>query len=345
MPAAVTLKRHRIAGLLILALLLLLATVAGIAVGARSLSPDAVLHALTCPDGWPLSCTASTPTDQIVRELRLPRTGLALLTGLALGIAGVLIQGYTRNPLADAGLLGLNAGAAFLAALSMHLFALTRPDQYIWFALAGALIAGVVVFGVSSVGGGTASPLSLVLAGAAVTALLTALTNAVVLLDPAALDTYRFWVVGTVAGHDMSVLRQVLPFLVLGALLALVAAPGLNALGLGEDVARGLGVHVGRNRALGLAAVVLLTGAATAAVGPISFLGLIVPHLARLLTGPDNRWLLPYSGLLGALLLLLADIAGRVVARPGELQTGIVLAAIGAPFFIAFVRRRKMVGL
>ncbi|GAB2729138.1 FecCD family ABC transporter permease [Nocardia thraciensis] len=345
MPAAVTLKRRRVAGLLILALLLLLATVAGIAVGARTLPLDAVYHALTCPDGWPLSCPSSSPADQIVRELRLPRTGLALLTGLALGVAGALIQGYTRNPLADAGLLGLNAGAAFLAALSMHLFALTRPDQYIWFAFAGALIAGLVVFGVSSVGGGAASPLSLVLAGAAVTALLTALTNAVVLLDPMALDTYRFWVVGTVAGHDVGVLRQVLPFLVLGALLALVAAPGLNALGLGEDVARGLGVRVGRNRALGLAAVVLLTGAATAAVGPISFLGLVVPHIARLFTGPDNRWLLPYSGLLGALLLLLADIAGRVVARPGELQTGIVLAAIGAPFFIAFVRRRKMVGL
>ncbi|BCK56439.1 FecCD family ABC transporter permease [Nocardia wallacei] len=345
MPARVTLQRHRVAGLLVLAVLLLVVTAAGIAVGARSLSLDAVYHALSCPDGWPLTCPASTPADQIVRELRLPRTGLALLTGLALGIAGALIQGYTRNPLADAGLLGLNAGAAFLAALSIHLFALTRPDQYIWFAFAGALIAGLVVFGVSAVGGGAASPLSLVLAGAAATALLQALTNAVVLLDPTALDTYRFWVVGTVAGHDTDVLRQVLPFLLLGTVLALVAAPGLNALGLGEDVARGLGVNVGRNRALGLAAVVLLTGAATAAVGPISFLGLVVPHLARMLTGPDHRWLLPYSGLLGALLLLLADIAGRVVARPGEMQTGIVLAAIGAPCFIWFVRRRKAVGL
>nr|WP_276514900.1 iron ABC transporter permease [Nocardia transvalensis] len=318
---------------------------AGIAVGARSLSPDAVLHALTCPGGWPLSCPASTPADQIVRELRLPRTGLALITGLALGIAGALIQGYTRNPLADGGLLGLNAGAAFLAALSIHLFALTRPEQFIWFALAGALIAGLVVFGVSAVGGGTASPLGLVLAGAAVTALLQALTNAVMLLNPAALDTFRFWVVGSVAGHDVSVLRQVLPFLIAGTVLAFVAAPGLNALGLGEDVARGLGVNVGRNRMLGLAAIVLLTGASTAAVGPISFLGLMVPHLARMLTGPDQRWLLPYSGLLGAIVLLLADVAGRVVARPGELQTGIVLAAIGAPCFIWFVRRRKTVGL
>ncbi|WP_024804716.1 iron ABC transporter permease [Nocardia sp. BMG51109] len=345
MPAAVTLTRHRVAGLLILTMLLLVAVAAGIAVGARSLSLDTVYHALTCPGGWPLSCPAVTPEDQIVRELRLPRTGLALITGLALGIAGALIQGYTRNPLADAGLLGLNAGAAFLAALSIHLFALTRPEQYIWFAFAGALIAGVVVFAASSAGGGTASPLGLVLAGAAVTALLQALTNAVVLLDPAALDTYRYWVVGTVAGHDANVLVQVLPFLALGTVLALLAAPGLNALGLGEDVARGLGVNVGRNRALGLAAVVLLTGAATAAVGPISFLGLVVPHLARLFTGPDHRWLLPYSGLLGALLLLLADIVGRLVARPGELQTGIVLAAVGAPCFIWFVRRRKAVGL
>ncbi|GAB2655967.1 iron ABC transporter permease [Nocardia goodfellowii] len=280
-----------------------------------------------------------------MRGLRLPRTALALVCGLALGITGALIQGYTRNPLSDAGLLGLNSGAAFLAALSVYLFSFTAPRQYIGFAFAGTLLAGLVVFGASSLGGGKASPLSLVLAGAAVAAFLQAMTNAVVLLDPAALDTYRFWVVGTVAGRDAQVFWQVLPFLMIGSVLAVAAAPGLNLLTLGDEVARGLGVHIGRSRALGLAAIVLLCGAATAAIGPIVFLGLIVPHLARVLTGPDYRWLIPCSGLLGGLLLLVADIAGRVVNRPGELEVGVMLAAIGAPFFIAHVRRRKLVSL
>ncbi|MBL1074000.1 iron ABC transporter permease [Nocardia sp. 2] len=345
MPVVVTTRRRRLFGLLLLVVLLLCALAASIALGSRAIGLGAVYDALTCPGGLPLTCPADGTEAQIVRELRLPRTGLALITGLALGMAGALIQGYTRNPLADAGLLGLNAGAAFLAALSIHLFALTEPAQYIWFAFLGALIAGVVVFGISSIGGGKASPLALVLAGAAATAFLQAMTNIVVLLDMDALNTYRYWVVGDIAGHDAAVFWQVLPFLALGVLLALMAGPGLNLLALGDDVARGLGVNLGRSRALGLAAIVLLAGAATAAVGPIAFLGLIVPHLARAVTGPDNRWLIPYAGLIGAITLIFADTLGRLIARPGELQAGFTLAVIGAPFFILLVRRRKLVSL
>ncbi|GGK38280.1 FecCD family ABC transporter permease [Nocardia camponoti] len=345
-PGAI--RRRRLTGLLLLCVLLAVAAIAGIAIGTRSLSPvtvtDALTHALGCAGG-PFTCPATSVAEEIVRELRLPRTALAIAAGAALGIAGALIQGYTRNPLADAGLLGLNAGAGFLAALSIFLFGFTAPSQYIWFAFAGAAIAGVVVFGAASAGGGKAGPLSLVLAGAAVTAFLQAMTNAVITIDNSALDTYRFWVVGTVAGREANVFWQVITFLLVGAVMALAAAPGLNLLGLGDDVARGLGVNVERARAFGLVTVVLLSGAATAAVGPIAFLGLVVPHLARTITGPDYRWLLPYSAVMGALLLLVADIAGRVVARPGELQVGVMLAAIGAPFFLALVRRKRVVAI
>ncbi|MEV0545936.1 iron ABC transporter permease [Nocardia salmonicida] len=343
-----TVRRRRLTGLLLLVVLLTVAVVASIAVGTRSLAPttvfDAVTHALGCVGG-PFHCPARSTAEEIVRELRLPRTALALFAGVALGVAGALIQGYTRNPLADAGLLGLNAGAGFLAALSIFLFGFTAPAQYIWFAFAGSAIAGVIVFGVSSIGGGKASPLSLILAGAAVTAFLQAMTNAIIVLDNAALDTYRFWVVGNVAGREAEVFWEVLPFLVVGVGMAVAAAPSLNLLSLGDDVARGLGVDVTRARAIGLFAVVLLSGGATAAIGPIAFLGLVVPHMARTITGPDNKWLIPYSGLLGGLLLLIADVVGRVIARPGELQVGVMLAAIGAPFFIALVRRKKLVSL
>lgn len=340
-----TARRRRLAGLALLAALPAL-LILGVAVGSRTISPTAVYqtleYALSCPDG-PFRCAARSTDEQIVRGLRLPRTALAVVTGMALGLTGALVQGYTRNPLADGGLLGLTAGAGFLSALSMYLFAFTTPIQYIWFAFAGTLLAGLAVFAASGIGTGRGGPLSLILAGAAMTAFLQALTNAIVALDVTTLDSYRFWVIGEMGGRDASVFWQVLPFLVVGTLLALAAAPGLNLLGLGEDMARGLGVHIGRSRMVGLTAVVLLCGAATAAVGPIAFLGLAVPHIARACAGSDHRWLLPYSALFGAAVLLVADIAGRIVARPAELQVGVVLSILGVPFFIALVRRRKPV--
>ncbi|WP_245814041.1 FecCD family ABC transporter permease [Rhodococcus marinonascens] len=330
-------RRRRLVGLGVLVILLVLVLLASVAIGARPLSFAEIFHALFDADG--------SQADIIVHTLRAPRTALGLIVGIALGVAGALIQGHTRNPLADAGLLGLSAGAAFLVVLSMYLFGFTAPSEYLWFAFAGTFAASVIVFGLSSIGNGGASPLSLALAGAAVAFFLQAMTNAVIIIDQASLDSFRFWVVGSVAGRGFDVLWQVLPFLIFGLILALVSTPGLNVLSLGEDVARSLGTNIAASRALGILAITLLIGAATAACGPIAFIGLVVPHVARAITGSDYRWLVPYAGLLGGTMLVTADVLGRVVVRPGELQVGIVLAVFGAPFFIALVRRRKLARL
>jgi len=320
-----------------LAVLLAASALLSVAVGSRAISPAGVWGALLSPTG--------SDDDVVVRALRLPRTVVGLTVGIALGLAGALIQGHTRNPLADPGLLGVSAGAAFAVVVAIYALRVSTPLGYVWFAFGGALAASAAVFALGAVRAAASTPVTLALAGAAVSALLGALTSALVLLDEQTLDAYRFWAVGSVAGRGLDVLLPVLPFLVGGALLALAHSPALNTLGLGEDVARALGLRVGLTRAAGIASVTLLTGGAVAVAGPIGFVGLVVPHVARALTGPDYRWLLPFSGLLGAILLLLADVVGRVVVRPGELQAGIVLAVVGAPFFIALVRRRRLVSL
>ena len=328
----------RVLGLWLLVAVVVLTCALSIAVGTRSIGLGTVWHALL--DG-------SAPGDEtvIVRQLRVPRTLLGLLAGSSLGVAGALMQGHTRNPLGDPGLLGVTAGASFAVVLSIWLFGVGSPSGYIWFALAGSLLGSVAVYLIGSAGRGGATPVSLALAGSALSSLLYALVQAITIRERTALDAFRFWVVGALAGRDADVVGQVLPFIAVGLLLALVNAPALNLLGLGEDVARGLGQRIWLARGTGLLAITLLTGAVTAACGPIAFVGLVVPHVARALTGPDHRWLIPYAGLLGAAFLLLADVLGRIAARPGELQVGIVLAVLGAPFFIALVRRRRLVAL
>jgi iron complex transport system permease protein len=330
-------RRRRLLTVAGLAVALVVSCLASVAVGAKDIPLDAVWHALTTPTG--------TEDDVIVLQLRLPRTLFGLLVGAALGLAGALIQGHTRNPLADPGLLGINAGAGFFVVIGIYLLDVTSPIGYVWFALLGALVAGVVVFMAGSSGRAGPTPVTLALAGAAVAALLVALTSAVILADVETLDAYRFWVVGSLAGRPVEVLTQVHWFLEVGALLALAGAPALNALALGDDVARSLGYSVGRIRLEGILAITLLVGTATAMCGPIAFVGLVVPHVVRAFTGPDHRWLLPCSALFGAVLLLVADVVGRVVVRPGELQVGIVLALVGGPFFVALVRRRSLVNV
>ncbi|WP_156759097.1 FecCD family ABC transporter permease [Microbacterium karelineae] len=335
-----SMRTRRITGLVVCALLLLVVALASVAVGARPLSLAEIGAAIAPPYG-----VSASDSEIIVRSLRLPRTLLALVTGLALGMAGAMIQGHTRNPLADPGILGVSAGAACAVVLATLLLGVGSATGTVWFALAGSFVATIVVFGLAAMGGRALSPISLILGGAAMAAFLSSITAAVVLLDQDTLDSYRFWVVGSVAARGLDVLTPLLPFFAAGMVIALASAPGLNLMSLGEDVARSLGGSILLSRIAGVAAITLLAGTATAACGPIGFVGLVVPHIARAITGPDYRWILPYSALIGATLLTICDVIGRVVVRPGELQVGIVLALVGGPFFIALVRRRKLASL
>jgi iron complex transport system permease protein len=318
--------------------ILVIAGAASLAVGARALSPAEVWHGLfAAPD----SDQRLTEIRLIVQTVRVPRTVLAVVAGVALGVGGALIQGYTRNPIADTGLLGVNSGASFAVVSVIALFGFSDPFQYVWFAFLGAGVAGVVVFGLASIGRGAGNPLTLALAGQGVTVFLMAMTTAVALSDKESLNALRFWNAGSVAGVGFDVIRPVTAFIAAGLVLALTTLPAINLLNLGDDVARGLGVNIALSRTVGITAITLLAGAATAACGPIAFLGLMVAHVARYLTGPDYRWLVPYAGLLGAVVLLVCDIVGRLVVRPGELDAGVLVALLGAPFFAVLVWRGK----
>jgi len=305
-----------------------------IAVGARAIPPDTVWQLLWHPDGSELSVT--------IHELRIPRTLLGLLVGVGLGLAGVLMQALTRNPLADPGLFGVNAGAAFAVVSAVVFLGFTEPGEYLWFALLGAGVTAAVVYVLGGAGRPSSHP-RLALAGFAVAAALQAVTHGFTTMNATAYDEIRFWLVGTFAGREAEVVVGVAPLIAVGTVLALFLGRSLNALALGDDSGRALGARPGRTRALGTLAVLLLCGAATAGAGPIHFLGLAVPHIVRLVTGPDHRWLLAYSAVYAPALLLLADVLGRVIAFPAEVPVGIVMAFLGAPIFIVLLRRRHAV--
>ncbi|MFG1887905.1 FecCD family ABC transporter permease [Micromonospora sp. NPDC049051] len=326
---------RRLAVLVAAASVLLLAVLASFALGSRALAVDEVWRALIAPDGG----EAST----IVRELRMPRTALGLVVGLALAVAGVLFQALTRNPLAEPRILGISAGASFGVVLAISVFGVGTLAGYVWFGIGGALGAGVLVFAVAAKARDGASPVTLALVGAALDASLASVVYALLSMDARTFEEYRFWVVGGLTGRDVTVAAQVLPFVLAGLFLAALVARGLDALALGDDVARGLGHRIGLVRVGGGVAAVLLTGAAVAAAGPIAFVGLAVPHLARALVGTDHRWTLAVSALLGPALLLGADVVGRLVAPPGEVPAGIVTALVGAPLLAFLVRRAKVV--
>ncbi|WP_116245406.1 iron ABC transporter permease [Nocardiopsis sp. FIRDI 009] len=338
-PAVRTRGRLRVPlGFVLLGSGLAVAVACSLAVGANPLPLRVVADAL-------LDTDLSDPEHLIIVDRRVPRTLVGLAAGAALGMAGAVMQGLTRNPLADPGLLGINAGASLSVVAAISLLGVTSPGGYVWFAFVGAALASTVVYGVSSLGREGATPVKLALAGAAVTAALTSIVTAVLLVDRSTLDQMRFWQVGALASRDLSVFLRTGPFVLAGAVVALGLGRTLNGLALGEDVARGLGQNLARTRGLAALAVIALCGAATAAVGPIGFVGLLVPHAARFAVGLDYRLILPFSALAAPTLLLACDVVARVVARPGELQVGIVTAAIGAPLFIALVRRGRAVRL
>lgn len=282
---------------------------------------------------------------QAVVSLRAPRTALALLAGGALGLAGAVMQGVTRNPLADPGLLGVNAGAALAVVTGMALFGIETVEAFLWAAILGAGLAAGFVYAVGSLGRGGATPLRLALAGAATAIAAEALCMAILLPRNDIAGGMQAWRVGGVGGASWDGIAPAAPFLAAGFALCLASARDLDLLALGEETAAGLGARVARARALAALGAVLLCGAATAMCGPIGFVGLAAPHVCRRLAGPDHRWLLPFSALNGAVLLVGADVLGRVVARPSELDVGVVTAFLGAPMFLWIVRRGRAAGL
>nr|WP_202555105.1 iron chelate uptake ABC transporter family permease subunit [Streptomyces sp. SID4950] len=329
-PAPPTRRAIRVVGLLLSVVLLVLVALASIAIGAKELSLPQVWHGLFDDSG--------TYGDVVVAE-RVSRTVLGLLAGAALGLSGAVLQALTRNPLADPGLLGINAGASAAVVTAMTFFGVTSLSGYVWFAFAGAAAVGALVWVLGGSRGAT--PVRLALAGTAISAALYGYLQAVMITDRAALGKMRFWTVGSIASATNETILQVLPFLAAGTLLALSLARPLNAMAMGDDTAKALGAHLNRTRALAMLAATVLCGAATAACGPIVFVGLMVPHIVRSFTGPDLRWILPYATVLSPVLLLGSDVVGRIVARPSELQVGIVTAIIGGPVFIFLVRRRR----
>ena len=336
LPAARTRDGRQLRWLALSVLALVASAVLGLLVGSRGLSPAEVLAPLFGGD--------DPEAAAILFDLRLPRTLVGVCAGAALAVAGALMQGHTRNPLADPGLLGVGAGAALSVVLAISLLGLTTPLGYLWFAFGGAAAAAVVVtaFGLLGAGRRDSSPASLVLAGAAVTAFLGAVTGVILLLDTSTLDIYRFWSVGSLSGgRSLDVLLPVLPFVALGLAIAFAHSSTLDALALGDDMARAMGRRLGPARITGLLAVTLLVGGAVAISGSIGFVGLIVPHVVRRITGPGHRWLLPQCAVLGAALVVLADVVGRVVVQPGELAVGIVLGVVGAPVFLLLVMRMR----
>lgn len=337
-PLRFDLRAKRLGWLVGLLVFMLACMVLSICFGSRDITFSTVMQSFVDFD-------PGSSEHLLVRQLRVPRTLLALLVGLSLGVAGAIMQALTRNPLAEPGLLGINSGAALAIAGGIAIFGITDVLGYMWLGLIGGAIAGCGVYLLGGAHKGT-NPVRLVLAGAALSVVLLAMTQIIILNSPdTVLDRYRNWVTGSVAGRGFEVLGPVTLIALAGLVLAATLIRPLNAVTLGEDMSRSLGASPTRTWALAGVAVIVLSGAATAAAGPISFIGLASPHLARMIVGVDQRWVLPFSGAIGAALLIAADTIGRIIAQPGEVSAGIMAALLGGPFFIYLVRHRRIAQL
>lgn len=311
-----------------------LSIVTSIFLGARTMEWTDVWNSLWHAD--------STSLEASIVQHRVTRTLFSLMCGAALGISGAFMQSVTRNPIADPSILGVNTGAALFVVAGIAFFHIQSAEQFIWLAIAGAILSALFVFGIGSMGSGGATPLKLVLAGAAMSAILSSLVVAIMIPRTNVMDQFRFWQVGSVGVGSWESIRLFLPFLIVGILIAFLVAPALNALALGDDVATSLGVRVGTVRFVAALGGVLLCGVTTALAGPIGFIGLLAPHLIRLLLGSDLRYVIPLSALSGAIILTLSDVIGRIIGSPSELEVGIVTAFVGAPILILITMKVKM---
>ncbi len=333
--ARASLVSRRIGWTAIAVLALLLAMLLSLAIGSRQIAPSAVFDALLHGGG--------SDAAEVVRSMRLPRTVVGVMVGAALAMAGTVMQGITRNPIADPGILGISQGASVaVVVLAIAYASVHTLTGYVWFAFAGAGVAAVLMYAIAARGRGGATPVKLALAGAAINALLVSVTMAVLTTKAAALDEFRFWQVGSLSGRDVEVASQIWPFLLVGVVLVASVARGLDALALGEDVARGLGQNVATVRIVGGLGAAVLTGVGVAAAGPIAFVGLAVPHIARAVVGTDHRWVLPMAALIGPVMLLVSATVGRIVFPPSEVPAGVMTSLIGVPFLVALVRRKAV---
>lgn len=318
-----------------LVILCLVACVASSLVfGARYVSIESVIDVLSNPE-------IETFEALVVKE-RIPRTIFSMIAGAALAVSGTLMQSVTRNPIADPSILGINTGAALAVVTGIAFFGISTYREYIIFALVGSILTAMLVYFVASLGTGGMSPIKLALSGVIISALLSSLVNIVMLPRSEVVRDFRFWQVGSVGGAGWSEIIAVLPIIIIGFVLSIIIAPHLNALALGEDVATGLGVNVGFTRVISSVAAILLCSTVTALAGPIGFIGLMAPHMIRMLFGNNIRFLIPTSALIGAILLTFSDVIGRLVAYPGELDVGVVTAFIGAPIFIVIAMKAKV---
>lgn len=318
-------------GIALAAGVLVLCLVWSITLGAADIAPETVFDAL-------LNFDNTQFPHLIIQTVRLPRVLAGAIAGASLAVAGAVMQGLTRNPLADSGILGINSGAAFAVVLMTFLVGNPPLSAYALYGFVGAAVAAAVVYGLGSLGRGGATPLKLTLAGVILTSFLSSITTALLITSQETLDRIRFWTAGSLAGRDMTLLAQTAPYMLAGLVIGLLIARQITTLSLGDDIAKGLGQNTLWVRVIAAVAVVLLSGGAVALAGPIGFVGLIVPHIVRFFIGADYRWIIPYSALFGGILVTLSDIGARVVIRPQELPVGVMMAVLGVPFFIWLAR-------